>query len=186
MTRYFRYFAGIAIGSALFCSVSTAQSSSTSASSQSSSGDPAAAGGQQQVAPSAQPADAKKTKKVWTNEDVKGITDPVSVVGDAKNAPKGGSQGKADPQYIANVRKQLEKLQSQLNDTETQIADLKDFMSGKAPTTSSGYELSKGYNRVPVDQQLSSLEDKRKQLKGKIDDLLDEARKKGVEPGQLR
>jgi hypothetical protein len=39
---------------------------------------------------------------------------------------------------------------------------------------------------VPVNQQITSLTDKKKQLEGKIDALLDEARKKGVQPGDLR
>jgi hypothetical protein len=37
-----------------------------------------------------------------------------------------------------------------------------------------------------VDQQITSLQDKKKQMEAKIDALLDEARKKGVEPGDLR
>jgi hypothetical protein len=131
-------------------------------------------------------ADAKKTKKVWTNDDVNGLNGPVSVVGNSKNLGKGGPDSKADGQYIANTRKELRKLQSQLDDTNKQLRDLKDFSEGKAPATSSGYPINKGYNRVPVDQQITSLEDKTKQLRDKIDALFDEARKKGVDPGDLR
>ena len=115
-----------------------------------------------------------------------GLKDPVSVVGNSKNLGKTSTASKADPQYIANTRKELAKLQSQLEDTDKQLADLKSFSEGKAPATSSGYQLNKGYNRVPVDQQITGLEDKRKQLEDKIDTLLDEARKKGVLPGDLR
>ena len=114
------------------------------------------------------------------------MSGPVSVVGNSKNLGKGGPESKADAQYIANTRKELAKLQSQLEDTKKQLADLKDFSEGKAPATSSGYEFNKGYNRVPVDQQITNLEAKQKQLQGKIDALLDEARKKGVQPGDLR
>ena len=96
------------------------------------------------------------------------------------------SNSKADGQYIANTRKELAKLQSQLDDTNKQLADLKEFSDGKAPATSSGYEINKGYNRVPVNQQITNLEAKKKQLQDKIGALLDEARKKGVEPGDLR
>jgi hypothetical protein len=131
-------------------------------------------------------APAGKTKKVWTNEDVSGLRGPVSVVGNSKNLGKGGPNGKADGQYIANTRKELAKLQSQLNDTEKQLLDLQEFSEGKTPATSSGYQINKGYNRVPVNQQITSLRDKKKQLEGKIDALVDEARKKGVEPGDLR
>ncbi|HJX94119.1 MAG TPA: hypothetical protein VJ324_00780, partial [Candidatus Acidoferrum sp.] len=131
-------------------------------------------------------ADVKKAKKVWTNEDVNGLTGPVSVVGNSKNLGKAGSGTKADPQYVANTRKELAKLRSQLDDADKQLTDLKDFSEGKAPTTSSGYQINKGYNREPVDQQITGLQDKKKQLQDKIDALLDEARKKGVQPGDLR
>jgi hypothetical protein len=114
------------------------------------------------------------------------LNGPVSVVGNSKNLGKGDADSKADGQYIANTRKELLKLQSQLDDTNKQLADFKDFSEGKAPATSSGYPIHKGYNRVPVDQQITSLEDKRKQLREKIDALVDEARKKGVDPGDLR
>lgn len=134
------------------------------------------------------PTDGKKPKKVWTNDDVGGLSSPVSVVGNSKNGGKGGSGtgGKADGQYIANTKKELAKLQAQLDDTDKQLADLKDFSQGKPAATTSGYQINKGYNRVPVDQQISNLEEKKKQLQTKIDALLDEARKKGVEPGELR
>ena len=147
---------------------------------------PAAAPSQPQSASPATPADAKKPKKVWTNDDVNNLSGPVSVVGNTKGRGKPDSDAKADPQYIANTRKQLEKLQSQLDDTDKQLADLKDFSEGKGATTSGGYQFTKGYNRVPVDQQISSLEVKKSQLEDKIGALLDEARKKGVEPGDLR
>jgi hypothetical protein len=147
---------------------------------------PAAGPSQPQDTSSTAPADPKKPKKVWTNEDVGNLSGPVSVVGNSKNLGKPGGEGKADGQYIANTKKELAKLQSQLDDADKQLADLKEFSEGKPPATSSGYQINKGYNRMPVDQQITSLEDKRKQTQTKIDALLDEARKKGVEPGQLR
>ena len=138
------------------------------------------------VASPATPADTKKSKKVWTNDDMNNLSGPVSVVGSGKNNGKTSAETTADPQYIASVKKQLEKLRSELDDTDKQLSDLKDFSDGKGATTSGGYQFNKGYNRVPVDQQISNLQGKKSQLEGKIDALLDEARKKGVEPGQLR
>ncbi|HKN74603.1 MAG TPA: hypothetical protein VJW94_05470 [Candidatus Acidoferrum sp.] len=132
------------------------------------------------------PTEIKKSKKVWTNDDVNGLSGPVSVVGNSKNPGKSSPGAKADPQFIANTRKELAKLQLQLDDTDKQLSDLKDFTEGKAPATSGGYQINKGYNREPVDQQITGLQDKKKQLQDKIDALFDEARKKGVQPGDLR
>ena len=184
MTRSFLYRSALALCGALICSVCFAQSPGPSAP-QSPAPASATAPAEPQGA-TATAADAKKPKKVWTNEDVNGLTGPVSVVGSSKNSGKASPSAKADGQYILSTRKELAKLQSQLDDTEKQLSDLKDFSEGKAPTTSSGYEINKGYNRVPVDQQITSLQDKKKQLQDKIGALLDEARKKGVEPGDLR
>jgi hypothetical protein len=184
MTRSFFYGSFLALCVVVSCCVCFAQSPAPSTS-QSSSPAPAAATAQPQDA-AATTADGKKPKKVWTNEDVNGLSGPVSVVGNSKNSGKASPGVKADPQYIANTRKELAKLQSQLDDTDKQLSDLKDFSEGKAPATSSGYQINKGYNRVPVDQQITGLQDKKKQLQDKVGALLDEARKKGVEPGDLR
>ena len=146
---------------------------------------PATQASQTQNQPTPKPTDAKATKKVWTNEEVGGLNSTVSVVGSAKSSAKPAPGKPADARYIADVRKQLQKLRSQLDDTNKELQDLKDFQAGK-PASSSGYPLSKGYGRIPIDQQISSLEAKKKDLEDKIDTLLDEARKKGVTPGDLR
>ncbi len=171
---------------ALTCTNCRAQNPPPPDTAQGSSAAPTSSPSQPPAANPATPADAKKAKKVWTNDEVNSLNGPVSVVGNSKNLGKASGDGKADGQYIANTRKELAKLQSQLDDTNQQLADLKDFSEGKAPATSSGYEFNKGYNRVPVDQQITNLQGKKKQLEGKIGALLDEARKKGVEPGDLR
>jgi hypothetical protein len=185
MTRSFIDWSVFVFCGALSCSTCFAESPAP-ATSQSASPAPATSPAPPPKANAAAPADAKKTSKVWTNDDVNGLSGPVSVVGNSKNLGKGGPDSKADGQYIQNTRKELRELQSQLDDTNKQLSDLKDFSEGKAPATSSGYPINKGYNRVPVNQQITSLEDKRKQLRAKIDALADEARKKGVEPGDLR
>jgi chaperonin cofactor prefoldin len=142
------------------------------------------------VSPSqdAAPTDAKKPKKVWTNENLSGANGAVSVVGDPKNASKTKSTSAkvADPQHIATVRKQLEKLQAQIADVDKQIADLTNFSKGEPSTDAGGIKLNKGYNREPIEVQIRVLKEKKKDLQTHIDALLDEARKKGVEPGQLR
>jgi hypothetical protein len=136
----------------------------------------------------APPEESKKTKKLWTNDNLSDANGAVSVVGNSKptSNTKSHPAKPADAQYIASVRKQLDKLNGQLTDIDKQIADLTNFSKGEPPTSSSGMKVGKGYNRDPIDVQIHALQEKKKELQSKIDALLDEARKKGVEPGQLR
>lgn len=134
-------------------------------------------------------ADAKKTKKVLTNEDLSSSTGKISVVGNGQNnpgnKPKAAAPKTANPQYVASVRNQIEKLLKQIVDVDKQITDLKNFKAGEPSTNSSGVQLDKRYEREPVEVQIRALQDKRKDLQAKVDALYDEARKKGVESGEL-
>jgi hypothetical protein len=155
---------------------------------------PAAAQSQDSSAPaprsqpqdSAPPAETKKPKKVWTNDDVPHTNGAVSVVGDAKSAPKPVSSKPANAQYVASVRKQLDKLQGQVADIDKQLVDLKNFSEGEPSTSGNGMKLRKSYSTEPIELQMRTLRNKKKDLESKIDALLDEARKKGVESSQLR
>jgi chaperonin cofactor prefoldin len=137
----------------------------------------------QDAAPSTEP---KKPKKVLTNEDLSKSTGAISVVGEAREKPKPSTPRTANAQYIASVRKQLEKLQKQIADIDKQLVDLKNFSSGEPSTNSSGVQLNKSYQREPIEVQIRGLQDQKKDLQAKMDAILDEARKKGVEPGELR
>ncbi len=132
------------------------------------------------------PAEAKKPKKVWTNENLSGVIGAVSVVGDPKNKPKPASSNPVNAQYVTSVRKQLDKLEGQIADIDKQLVDLKNFSEGKPSTSASGIKLNKSYQREPIEVQMRALQDKKKDLESKVDALLDEARKKGVESSQLR
>jgi hypothetical protein len=143
------------------------------------------------AAPSQNPtpaADTPKPKRVWTNENLSHANGAVSVVGDANNNPKTkpAAAKPADAQYIASVRKQLEKWQEQITEVEKQLVDLKNFSSGEPSSGSSGIKLNKSMDRDPIEVQIRELQAKKKDLEAKTDALLDEARKRGVEPGQLR
>jgi chaperonin cofactor prefoldin len=132
------------------------------------------------------PPETKKPKKVWTNEDIPRSTGAVSVVGDAKSKPQLASSKPSNAQYVASVRKQLDKLQGQVADIDKQLVDLKNFSAGEPSTTASGIKLNKNYEREPIEVQIRALQSQKKDLESKIDDLLDEARKKGVDSSQLR
>jgi len=129
------------------------------------------------------PTPAAKPKKVWTNDDVK-AAGSVSVIGDPRNQ-KYTMTKPADAATVAKYRTTLQKLQTQLSDTNKQLAAYRDFAAGK-PVSEGGEDLSHGYSRMPVSQQIGKLQDKKKQLEQQIDDLNDEARKNGVESWQLK
>jgi hypothetical protein len=133
------------------------------------------------------PAEPRKAKKLWTNENLRDASGPISVVGTlkdpAKTKPNPGKP--ADPGYAANVKKQLDKLQAESDDLDKQVLQLKNFSQGE-PSPTAGVQLHKGYDRDPVEVQIRELQEKKKQLQDKMTALFDEARKKGVEPGQLR
>lgn len=135
---------------------------------------------------SAPPAEAKKPKKVWTNEDLPSAKGGISVVGDTKSKPQPAASKSANASYVASVRKQLDKLQGQIADIDKQLVDLKNFSEGEPSTSASGIKLDKSYQREPIEVQMRALQDKKKDLESKVDALLDEARKKGVDSGQLR
>lgn len=132
------------------------------------------------------PANAKKPAKVWTNEDISHTGGVVSIVGDPKNKPKPTTSKPANAQYAASVRQQLEKLQGQIADIDKQLVDLKNFNSGEPSTNASGVQLNKAYQREPIEVQMRALQEKKKDLESKVDALIDEARKKGVDSSQLR
>ena len=136
--------------------------------------------------PSAPQAKSSTPKKVWTNENLGGAGGRVSVVGDSRNQKYSVNPSRpADTATVARIRESLTKLQNELAGVKQQLASFKEFEEGETVAKGST-EIPTGYVRVPVNQQIPALEEKKKKLQGQIDDLLDEARKKGIEPGQLR
>jgi hypothetical protein len=107
-------------------------------------------------------------------------------VGDKRNQKYTVTPTKpADPATVSRIRQNLEKLQSQLDEVNLELTSFKEFQEGETVTKSSN-EIQKGYTRMPVNQQMAVLRDKKKKLEGQIDALFEEARKKGIDPGQLR
>ena len=129
------------------------------------------------------PAANDKPKKVWTNDDVKSAGS-ISVFGDPRNQ-KYTMTRPADAATVAKYKTNLQKLQAQLDDVNKKLQGFADFSEGK-PSPDSGRDVSHGYSRTPVDQQVTKLQDKKKQLLQQMDDLYDSARKDGVESGQLK
>src|SRR5713101_2653245 len=157
-----------------------------SAPSQSQASPHKASEGQSQPTTSSQ-EEPKKTKKVWTNDNLGDVSgSAISQMGDAKDSSP-GSRTAAKPassQLVAAFRKQLTALQAQLAGVDKQIATLQSFSKGEAPGAN-GLQLHKRYSTEPVDDQVRKLEEKKKSLAAQMDTVLDAARKRGVEPGQL-
>ena len=125
-------------------------------------------------------------KKVWTNDNISDASKRISVVGNKGSQKYPMTPTKtADPATVDRIRKNLQKLQGQVEDIKKQLASYKEFQEGEA-VSKSGYQVDKGYGRIPVEQQVIMLEKKKKDLEAQIDEQLDEARKKGIAPGELR
>jgi len=200
MLRYFLTAGFVFVSAAFVCA---AQSSSAS-NQQSppapppSSTTPAAtktADGKDQAVDKNAPKDKKKPKKVWTEDDISKVGG-ISVVGDSSastpapgrssSQPSGeGSDGSAQGKQVDNYREQLRPLQAQLDSTDRKIDELRNFKADNS-SVSGGINPNHGYSMTPIPDQIKQLEDKKKQIQDKIDALTDEARKKGIEPGQLR
>jgi hypothetical protein len=138
-------------------------------------------------------AQKKKPKKIWTNEEIGSVRGDISVVGDGNSSPSksadkrpsAGGAGDGHQQQIHGYRDRIQECQSQIDAIDKRIAQLKNF---KAENTaaSGGINPSQGYNMVPLEDQVKQLEEKKKQLQSKIDDTEIEARKNGIDSGDLR
>src|ERR1700741_5422095 len=103
------------------------------------------------TAPSSSAAPTAAAKKVWTNDNVSGAKGSVSVVGDKRNDkyPMDPNHP-ADPATVARIKKDLGKLQSQLEDVNKKLKTYKEFEEGEA-VSKGERDMSKSYSRVPVD-----------------------------------
>ncbi len=153
---------------------------------------------------SAKPADApakapdntaakKKPKKVWTNDEIGSVKGGVSVVGDGNSSSNSGTSHSsstgttngARQQQIENYRNQIQGYKDQIDAIDKRIAQLKNFKA-EDTTPSGGININQGYDMVPLEDQVKQLEAKKKGLQAKIDDTEVEARKNGIDPGDLR
>jgi len=152
--------------------------------------------------PSAQPASSSSTpnpakpkpKKVWTNDNVPEAGPGVSVVGSnfpgsSKTSPKpahAASKSSVDPRIVASLRDQLNRLQGQLSIVDRMYSDLKAQSKGESKNAGGLQQNTAVYDSSSVAEQLQHLQEKKKRIQASIDELLDAARKAGIEPGDLR
>jgi len=131
-----------------------------------------------------------KPKKVWTNEDMGSVKGDVSVVGDGHSSAKSEQKPSTNAdqvhqKQIENYRRQIEQYQGQIQAIDKRMDQLKNFKADNT-SPSGGISINHGYNMVPLDEQVKQLEEKKKQLEAKIEDTENDARKNGIEPGELR
>ena len=141
-------------------------------------------------------ANKPKSKKTWTNDNVSEVNGTISVVGSANSAAAGGKGPKAspkaatgasiDPKVIASLRDQLHRLETQRNIIEKQYSDLKAQSKGESKSAGGLQPNTFNYDSSSVEEQLRHLQEKKKRIDDTIDQLLDAARKAGIEPGDLR
>jgi hypothetical protein len=139
---------------------------------------------------------AKKVKKVWTEDDLGKLKGNVSVVGKSNSGGENSEEWDSDgdsgegagddkASLGEELRSELAGLQSQMNDTDQKIAQLQNIQSGET-SGNSEMKLHHGYNMEPLPDQIKKLEEKKKQIQAQMDAIYEQARKKGIEPGQLR
>jgi len=118
----------------------------------------------------------KKPKKVWTNEELNSVKGDVSVVGDHPSsvesatpsaAPKASDYDRLVDSYV----RKLGPLRSDLADLDRKIQKVKE---------------AKGNAREDTAAYLRVYADKRGDIQAKIDAILEDARRHGVAPGDLR
>ena len=152
---------------------------------------------QDSATPPAKPANAKqpaksrqkKPKKVWTNDDIPSVPDPNAPAVDpnSPDAPHPNTTEGPIPKknVVEAFRRQLTKLRAQLDATDRKINELRNFKADNS-APSGGIDPHHGYTMTPIAEQIQQLEEKRKSIEASIEDVEDQARKAGVEPGQLR
>lgn len=127
------------------------------------------------------PASAKP-KKVWTNDDVAATDAPIA----PKAKPSSNAKVPDSNEKLAHeLRARIEKLEAQMKDTDSQLTELQNFQAGEG-SGNAGRDPRKGYNRTPIPEQIEKLKQKKAQIQQQIEVAYDEARKKGIQPGQLR
>jgi hypothetical protein len=145
-------------------------------------------------APATTSPEKKKPKKVWTDDNIGSAKGSVSVVGDGnsstqksaeKHEASSGATDQARQNQVQQYREQIQQYRDQMDAIDKRIDQLKNF-KGENTSPSGGINMSQGYNMTPVEDQVKQLEDKKKQLQSKIDDTEVEARKNGIDPGDLR
>jgi hypothetical protein len=122
-----------------------------------------------------QAKEKKKPKKVWTEEEISARGGGISVVGDqhpsnnSSRAP--ASTSVSDGRDAAYYRGRLAPLRKQIDDVDREIREMKSV---------------KGTVRENLEAQVQIREGRREKIQKQINEIEEDARRHGIEPGQLR
>ena len=122
-----------------------------------------------------QAKEKKKPKKVWTEEEISAVGGSISVVGDPHPtnnssrtpAPPSASDGRDAVYY----RGRLAPLRRQIEDLDREIQEMKSVL---------------GTVRENVEAQVQIREARREKIQKQINEIEEDARRHGIEPGSLR
>ena len=139
------------------------------------------------------PAKSGNPKKVWTEDDLNSLKSHVSVVGGPSKSPKTSQKPPQDNQAAASLppekdpawyRGQLLPLRAQIEQIDAEIRKMKEVQGGKEVS-----DPGRRYGlRLPMNPQdrIEVLEKGKRALQTKVDALEDQARRNGLNPGDLR
>jgi hypothetical protein len=144
-------------------------------------------------APATPPAEKKKAKKVWTNEEIGSVGGQISVVGtaDPSKTEKAAAKTDAAPESDAHqkqvdrYKEQMKQYQAQIDAADKQIDKLKNFKA-EYTAPSGGITPTQANSMTPPEDQVKQLEERKKQLQANMDDTELAARKNGVSSSELR
>jgi len=112
---------------------------------------------------------AKKSKKVWTDDEISKLPSKVSVVGESN--PGSGTEPATASSNASSYRRRLDPLRRKLEGIERQIRDLQNAKLG---------------GRENIARKMEQLEAQKNDVQAQIDAIEEEARKHGVAAGELR
>jgi len=121
----------------------------------------------------------KKTKKVWTEEEISAVGGSISVVGDQHTssnssrtpASPSSSSSASEGRDAAYYRGRLAPLRQQIDDVNREIQELKSV---------------KGTVRENLEAQVQIREARREKIQKQINEIEEDARQHGIGAGQLR
>lgn len=134
----------------------------------------------------------KPAKKVWTNDNLEGLssTSSVSVVGSASTS-RGDASGRntatasAQDKLVQRYHERLAPLRAEIERLDAEIKKMQDFRKDGSGSTG-GVNLSQRRYSISPENNIQQYEKRKVELQKKIDDIEDQARRDGIPPGALR